>query len=57
MKQENIVSNNSKGSFRSKDYRFSRDYLLRFSRSQFGPSDIDLNNNNIGRRAIVDNPR
>ena len=53
MKQENIVSNNSKGSFRSKDYRFSRDYLLRFSRSQFGPSDIDLNNNNIGRHEMT----
>ena len=37
------------------DYRFSRVYLLRFSKGQLGPRDIDLNNNNIGRRvnAIV----
>ena len=27
--------------------------LLRFSKGQLGPRDIDLNNNNIGRRATV----
>ena len=48
----NTVSNSGKGSisFRSIDYRFSRVYLLRFSKGQLGPRDIDLNNNNIGRR-------
>ena len=44
MKQENTVSNSGK------DYRFSRVYLLRFSKGQFEPCDIHLNNNNIGRR-------
>ena len=50
----NTVSNSGKGSisFRSIDYRFSRVYLLRFSKGQLGPRDIDLNNNNIGRRDI-----
>ena len=33
-----------------KGYRFSRVYLLRFSKGQFEPCDIHLNNNNIGRR-------
>ena len=46
MKQENTLSNSGK------DYRFSRVYLLRFSKGQFEPCDIHLNNNNIGRRVI-----
>ena len=46
----NTISNSGKGSFKSIDYRFSRVYLLRFSKGQLGPRDIDLNNNNIGRR-------
>ena len=33
-----------------KGYRFSRVYLLRFSKGQFEPCDIHLNNNKIGRR-------
>ena len=41
-------------SFRSIDYRFSRVYLLRFSKGQLRPRDIDLNNNNIGRRVHDD---
>ena len=49
----NTVSNRGKGSFRSTYYRFSRVYLLRFSKGQLGPRDIDLNNNNIGGREIV----
>ena len=53
MKQETPYQINSgKGSFRSIDYRFSRVYLLRFSKGQLGPRDIDLNNNNIGRRVF-----
>ena len=36
-----------------KGYRFSRVYLLRFSKGQFEPCDIHLNNNNIGRRVGV----
>ena len=36
-----------------KGYRFSRVYLLRFSKGQFEPCDIHLNNNNIGRRVII----
>ena len=52
MKQENTVSNSGKGSLRSKDYIFSRVYLLRFSKGQLKPRDINLNNNNIGRRDI-----
>ena len=50
----NTVSNSGKGSisFRSIDYRFSRVYLLRFTKGQLGPRDIDLNNNNIGRRVM-----
>ena len=35
------------------DYRFSRVYLLRFSKDQLGPRDIDLNNNNTGRRVFI----
>ena len=35
------------------DYRFSRVYLLRFSKGQLGPRDIDLNNNNTGRRGLA----
>ena len=53
MKQENTISSSGKESFRSKDYRFSRVYLLRFSKGQSGPRDIDLNNNYIGRHANV----
>ena len=55
MKQETpyqIVHGKGSISFRSIDYRFSRVYLLRFSKGQLGPRDIDLNNNNIGRREI-----
>ena len=53
----NTLSNSSKRSisFRSIDYRFPRVYLLRFSKGQLGPRDIDLNNNNIGRRVYVSN--
>ena len=49
------VSNSGKGSisFKSIDYTFSRVYLLRFSKGQLGPRDIDLNNNNIGRRVYI----
>ena len=47
MKQKNTVSNSGK------DYRFSRVYLLRFSKGQFEPCDIHLNNSNIGRRDKV----
>ena len=52
----NTISNSGKGSmsFRSTDYRFSRVYLLWFSKGQSGPRDIDLNNNNIGRRVHID---
>ena len=46
----NTVSNSDKGSFESIDYKFSRVYLLKFSKGQLGPCDIDLNNNYIGRR-------
>ena len=46
----NTVSNSGKGSFSSIEQRFSRVYLLRISKGQLGPRDIDLNNNNIGRR-------
>ena len=45
------ISKSGKGSFKSKDYRFSRVYLVRFSKGQLLPRDIDLNKNNIGRRA------
>ena len=49
----NTVSNSGKGSFKSIDYRFSRVYLLRLSKGQsLEPRDIDLNNNNIGRRVV-----
>ena len=44
------VSNSGKGSFSSIEQRFSRLYLLRISKGQLGPRDIDLINNNIGRR-------
>ena len=47
MTQENAISNIGKGSFRGEDNRFSRVYLLWFSKGQFGPQGIDLNNNNI----------
>ena len=43
----NTVSTSGKGSFRRIEYRFSRVYLLPFSKGQLGPRDIDLNNNNI----------
>ena len=47
MKLEKTVSNRrGKGSFRSKDYKILRVYLLRF----FRPRDIVLIKNNIERR-------
>ena len=50
MKQENTVSNSDKGSFKSKDYSFSRVYLLQFSKGQLGPLDTKLNNKDISRK-------
>ena len=53
MKQEYTVSNSGKGSFRRKDYKFSRVYLLRFSKGQSRLPDIGINNNNIRRCVSV----
>lgn len=48
MTQENTVSNSGKG----RDYKFSRVYLLLFSKGQLTPRDIDLNNTSISSRAV-----